>query len=205
MGVLIHTAVERMKSGTKFITGHVPFHRSYTKYDYDFMTVLRDPYERMKSSLIYRKLGGRNFDPDGTSHNFNPDPDEFFRYLNSPRFEIEAHHYTIFFGDGAYDFKTPEWEELLTKAMENMQKFKIIGLLEQPAYFLKAFKAEYGISLNIPQKNVSRQKNQQLYNECEALFKAPGTKDLLMHNLRHDTSIYHEIKKAQGHSLHPHP
>ena len=131
-----------------YIGGHFSFSNAAYQYfsnQYSFVTVLRHPVDRWISLYFWRrynKQGRRNIDTDITTH------------LQSELAYQQGCGYIKFLGgvnkDG--DYASPQ---AISRAKENLHKFRVVGCLEYQENFLKQFEEQFGRKLKIKQLNKS--------------------------------------------------
>lgn len=134
---------------TRFVSGHICFSKLYYeefKYKYVFITVLRDPVKRWISAFFYNKYR------DEGDWKIK---DEIYEYLKTKRARANGYEFVKkFFGEigSNKDYTT---EEAIETAKGNLEKFEIVGRLEDIAGFKRKFKDRFGVELRIGKKNTS--------------------------------------------------
>ena len=129
----------------KYIAGHFTFSEIAYQHFYDkysFITVLRDPVERFISSYFYKRYKTGKIDKD------------FKEYLKSENCLRGGFHYVKSLSnlDSTEDYNSAK---AIAKAKENLDKFKIVGLLEYKEEFLNQFEDQFGRRLKIKVLNKS--------------------------------------------------
>ena len=151
----INLALHCMAQGYQLVSGHIPYCKSaFEKYrnQYNFVTVMRDPVERVISTYKYSKARGEVF---GTSENdFLSPADELQLFLNSTRGEFEVNNYVAFFG-GLHT--TQSYHDNVKQAKQNVKDFDLIGFTENLAEFANQFHKSFGLELDIPYLRTSKQ------------------------------------------------
>lgn len=132
---------------TKYIDGHFCFSDlAYQEFKdkYAFITVLRNPIERWISAFLYNRFR------QDCSWKIN---DDLLGYLESPRSRANGYEYVKkLHGNPGHcvDFTSAE---AIDKAKTNLDKFAIVGFLENLADFKESFKTRFGVNLKIGRKN----------------------------------------------------
>ena len=139
--LLYHMSQEHIK----YIAGHFRFSEvAYQTFSdkYAFITVLRDPVERFISSYFYRRYKSGKLDK------------EFIEHLRSENCRREGLLYVkcLCGLDHIEDYTS---EMAISKAKENLHKFRIVGFLEYQEEFLNQFEEQFGRRLKIPVLNKS--------------------------------------------------
>jgi hypothetical protein len=138
------------KPGVKYISGHIPFseiaHRRFGNR-FAFVTILRDPVERWISEYSFNRFKNSTHQ----KHTANMDIDA---YLESARGKAQGGQYVLFLGGringGDYSSKGA-----LKRAVENLQKFAVIGCVEDLEGFAWRFYERFGVKLEIGTRNVN--------------------------------------------------
>jgi len=151
----INLALFCMAQGYQLVSGHVPYCKSaFENYQdqYSFVTVMRDPVERVISTYKYSKARGQVF---GTSEDGVLSPeDELQFFLNSTRGDFEVHNYIAFFG-GLHT--TQSYQDNVEQAKRNVKDFHLIGFTENLKEFASQFQKQFGLKLDIPSLRVTKQ------------------------------------------------
>lgn len=132
----------------RYITGHFTFSATAFREfrtDWDFITVLRHPVSRWFSHYFFNRYK--------TSDHFATDLD-LQTYMRSER-GISQGHFLVYYltGQGAGLQSVPK--SAVAEAIENLDKFAIVGCLEHLDVFKRQFQERYGVKLNIPGKNIN--------------------------------------------------
>jgi len=132
---------------TRLVSGHICFSRLYYeefKSKYTFITVLRDPVKRWISAFFYNKYR------DEGDWKIKGDISE---YLKTKRARANGYEYVKkFLGEVGPDIDYTT-EDAIENAKGNLEKFEIVGRLEDIEGFKKKFKNRFGVELRIGKKN----------------------------------------------------
>ena len=133
----------------KYISGHFTFSERIFKYfknHFSFITIVRNPVDKWLSNYFYRKY--RKSDHWMIE-------DSICDYLKTERGEYHGYDYAKYFGgtrrDGNYKSR-----EAIQNAKDNIEKFDVIGCLEDINDFINKFEEKYNTRLVIEKKNVSK-------------------------------------------------
>jgi len=133
---------------TRFIHGHVGFsERAHEEFRdrYAFITILRDPVKRWISAFLYNKYR------DECAWKIS---DELEEYLESKRGRSNGHEYVKkLLGEVGPDIDYAS-EEAIQKARNNLEKFDIVGFLEDLGDFRRKFRNRFRVDLRI--ENINR-------------------------------------------------
>ena len=131
-----------------YISGHITFNRRIYEEAhkiYDYITLLRAPVEKWLSYFYYFKYRDSDTLQIDTSLN---------SFMNTEIGRMPGYDYVKYLGglrpDGEYTSK-----EAIDSAKSNIDKFKIVGILEDTAHFCEAFKNVYGRRLSIGYRNIN--------------------------------------------------
>lgn len=158
-------------NGVNFVQGHVPFLDAYPEEIYEravFITCLRDPIKRVISHYY--------FDPRLNKMSF----DEF---LSNHRGSIETSVYCRFFGGLPFSAGKAV-EKHARNAIEALNRFDVVGILESPREFEAALKKKTGVTINLPRRNVGER------NSSGDARITEGQKDKLREMCRYDYLVY---------------
>lgn len=150
------------------IIGHIPFSEiAFNNFgqEYAFVTLLRDPVERWISEFYYNK--GSAYDA--------PDMD-ISQYVESQHAQPKGTQYVLFLG-GRPNGNDHVSQKALQRALDNIQRFAVTGILEDLDGFTQRFEQRFGINLDIGKKNITPKSSnrqeitseirQQIENICE--------------------------------------
>jgi hypothetical protein len=135
----------------RYIHGHFAFSElAYQLFGdrFQYVTMLRDPVERIISHFLYNKFKQQAFGIGTIDEDIN-------NYMNSDRFRNQGHEYVKkFFGtfDRSVDYTS---SEAIDRAKANLRKFAVVGCLENLESFASRFEKCFGVKLQLPVKNVS--------------------------------------------------
>jgi len=135
------------QNASPFIHGHFSFSNlAYENYghEYAFVTVLRDPVERWISSYFYNKYRHKN--------DLNIQ-EELSIYLESPRARSNGYEYVKKLTgriDRGRDYTNAD---AIAEAKKNLDKFAVVGRLEDLDEFKVKFHARFGVKLQIGLQN----------------------------------------------------
>lgn len=128
----------------KYFSGHIPFSEQVYqnfKDTYDYITVLRDPVQRFLSLYFYLRYRSGNHN----RYSVNASLEEF---LSSDYGQIQGVEYVKYYGGicASNDYRK---SENIERALENLSKFRVVGLLENITAFEAKVQSVYGIGLKI--------------------------------------------------------
>lgn len=156
--LLYYMSMEQMK----YISGH--FHYSEKAMqrfgrEWNFITVLRHPVSRWFSSYFFDKYR------EGSSHGrIDADLESF---LESERGIRQGNAYVLSFTEG---LSTAEsfLDDAVNQAIENLNKFALVGILEELDKFSVDFEENFGVKLFIKQLNknpLEKSKQEQMISK----------------------------------------
>lgn len=129
------------ETGAHYVQGHFPIDRTFLDTyagRYHLITLLREPVDRVISHYFFDKRLRRM---------------SFEEFLASPRGFVETRVLALFFGE--LDWDDPQDPEAATeRAIANLERFAVVGILEDQAAFHRALAARTGIRIAIPRRNV---------------------------------------------------
>lgn len=162
----INLALTCMAKGYPLVSGHIPYCKSaFAPYRdrYRFVTVLRDPVERVISSFMYGKGRGLNYAPNGKSVS----PSEELEYfLSSERGKFETHQYQAFFG-GFHT--TQSFEGNFEQAKQNLNDFHLIGFTDSLPYFAEQFYSLFALKLNFAALRTTKELLDTKFSDIEKI------------------------------------
>lgn len=138
-----------MSDGRPFISGHCTFsalaHRAFGEV-YKFVTVLRDPVARFLSSYFY------NLKQADTSP-WRVDED-LSSFVGSDRGEQAGHQFVKYIG-GLREDRAYSSREAVEEAKRSLEKFAVIGVLEEPEPLVEQVQRELGFGIRLGRANRS--------------------------------------------------
>jgi hypothetical protein len=133
------------RKNVKFVTGHFVFSETvYREFagEYDFITVLRHPVSRWFSQYFFnRHKNGDHFKTDMDIHS----------YLQSREGISSARTLIATLAPYAYDESDPT--ECMRTATANLEKFAIVGCVENLKDFKEQLRTRYNVDLRVPSLN----------------------------------------------------
>ena len=130
----------------KCIVGHVPFseiaYRNFAS-QYALVTILREPVERWISEYFYNR-----------SHSRASASMAIEEYLESPLGKAQGTQYVLYLG-GRSNGNDHGSRHAVQRALQNLERFAVIGFLEELDLFANRFKHRFGVGLEIGRKNVT--------------------------------------------------
>lgn len=161
----------------KFISGHFPFDNLIYNFfadEFDFFTTLRDPVQKWLSNFFFRNerqpiIMGKKFN----HWKINVSLED---YLKSDRGHYHGYDYSKYYGGlrQNYDYNS---KEAINNAKKNLNKFKIIGFLEDLNSLKISFYKTYNFNISIPHKNKSKSRinsniiSDDIINEIKSVCK----------------------------------
>jgi len=163
---------------TTYITGHYFF--SQTAYEHfgdtwDFITILRDPVARWFSQYYFNRNKSNQFLKTDLS---------LEAYLASLHGQNSAGTYSTMLEGDENNWEVDP-EQTVQNAIENLNRFHLVGCLEHMDRFVTRFKERYGISLNIRNMRKNPTPNYTQRNEI-----TPAVREKVEHLCRYDLMIY---------------
>jgi hypothetical protein len=162
-----------LASGYRFISGHVLFsehaYRHFRQDGYNFMTIVRDPVQRFISQYKFSLREKHNLD----------------EYLELPDARQQGSVLVRYFSGLP---RSTEWTEnsLLVTALENIDKFDLIAILEHLEQFREEFNKRFRIKLTIPHANKGQTPPIKITSEQQAK---------IVKLCEPDTMLYQDILK----------
>jgi hypothetical protein len=146
-----------LADGKDLISGHLPISHSILDEfgrSHCFAVVLRDPVERWLSHYIFNKL--QNTDPQvpPCANSGVDEAEELKATLASWRGWHLAHIYTIMLSGSCPDVSAVD--AAVIQAMANLERIRLVGVIERLPEFGRAFAARYHRKLVIPRMNAAR-------------------------------------------------
>ncbi len=141
--------------GSHYIQGHAPVdHDFISKYadEFQFVTLLRDPIDRFISHY--------HFDARCRKYPFS-------EFLETDRGWIESHVLCYFFGEQPWGAKDGI-EAAPQRAIENLKKFSVVGILEDQEAFSRACQERLGVKLALPKRNIGGARKEKEYDILDA-------------------------------------
>lgn len=172
----------------EYLSGHIPFsERVYQNFKdtYDYITILRDPVQRFLSLYFY--LGYRSGDQN--RYSVNASLEEF---LSSDYGKIQGVEYVKYYGGirASNDYRA---DNNIEKALENLAKFQVVGLLENMDAFAAEVQSTYGIGLKIGQM-----KKSPIASEKRGEALSPNLLSEIRNICSPDLELYHRYQEAQS-------
>ena len=140
------------KNDVSFVTGHFQVSSDVLEAfeeDWAFVVVLRDPVQRWLSHYFYNRY-------KDTGHQEIDLPID--AYLDTPRGRALGQDYvTLLIGQGDYgpDVPAPPSAEAIQRAKDVLDRFDVVGHLENMSGFQAAFEETFGTALRIAHRNVN--------------------------------------------------
>jgi len=179
---LLHYFMEQ--DGLRFISGHFVFdselHSRYSS-QWRHITLLRDPVQKYLSQYFYnfQKQNREHFGiEESLEHFVNSEEGVRLGQDMVQKITGEARITT----DGSAGRKAQ-----IEQAIQNIEKFHLVGILEDLDRFEKDFKEIFGASLHVKKMNRNRRKNKQQIS--------PAIKNKIEILCRPDITLYEHVKK----------
>ncbi len=137
-----------------FATGHVPCRPGLVdafQHRWAFVTVLRDPVERWISEFVYNS----EKDSDWATNDLSLEA-----YLDSPAARVTGTSFLRYFSRAPQDLEG-DLGPYVTEAVQNLERFAVVGSVEDMASFVDAFQARFGVRLRVPRRNRSPDRDQK--------------------------------------------
>lgn len=169
-----------------FISGHFPFNATVFEHfggPFFFMTILRDPMQRWISSYFFNR-----FKP-GDHRKID---DEIDQFLQTDFGRSQGHEMIKFIGgaDKSGDYTSTE---ALERAKANLNRFDLIGFVEDMQRFKQDFKSATGVSIDIGKKNPS-----PVGNSLKRKMLNSQTLEKIKELCVPDYALYQYAKKKSG-------
>jgi len=147
--------------GQVFVTGHCrarPEVTSNFANKWNFITVLRKPEKRFVSEYIYNRY---------KSSSWLKNDSDILEYLDTEKAKSSCTTYARFFSK----FSAPEEilahkDEAIDSAIENIENFASVGVLEHLDSWKKQFNNKFGVNIKVSSKNTTpnNEQAQEIYN-----------------------------------------
>jgi hypothetical protein len=134
-----------MAKGTKYISGHIPFKQEIWEEfhkDYIYLTVLRNPVKRFISKYFYNAF--KESEHLKTKQNL--------QYIIDSDYGQDWGSEYVRFISGWTDVDDCTSADVIQKAKDNLDKFNVIGFLEDLDVFVEDFYEVSGLRIQIPHK-----------------------------------------------------
>lgn len=136
------------QQATRLVMGHVPCTPALVNRfsrEWRFVTLLRNPVERFISEYVYNSLKESNWARTDMK------PEE---YLRSEKALASATSFLRYFSEFTLASSDAE-RDFVDDAVVNLQRFAVVGVLEELPAFARDFRGCFGITLKIPKRNMS--------------------------------------------------
>ncbi|HSH09570.1 MAG TPA: hypothetical protein VK995_04235 [Oceanipulchritudo sp.] len=182
------------EQGWPMISGHFPFSplcHSQFHENTDFVTILREPVERLKSHVAYLIFAQpRTCVEDYYSGKVDP-AEEVYRILEKEQIGIwMARNQTIYLGGLGADGKA-DLENRVANSIAALDKLRLVGFDHDLAPFAARFEACYGVPLSIGRENTIREvhKDADMLKRVYEVFDGP-IRPRLMEMCADDLTLY---------------
>ncbi|WP_428410147.1 sulfotransferase family 2 domain-containing protein [Hyphococcus sp.] len=141
--------------GSHYIQGHAPIDQKFiSRYgeEFHFITLLRDPIDRFISHY--------HFDPRCRKIPFSA-------FLESRRGWVESHVLCYFFGEQPWAARD-NIEDAAERAIENLEKFSVVGILEDQKAFSRECRDKLNVRIALPKRNIGSERKQKEYDFSDA-------------------------------------
>lgn len=142
-----HLFIYYMNQGIRYISGHVCFSDlayHHFKNNYQFITVLRNPVKRWISHFFFNTAK-----PSGDPHKINND---IATFLKTEQAKDYGHQYVKYIG-GVDPTGEYTKQQAIDRAKDNLNKFSLVGCLEDLPKFKRQFAKRFKVKLQIAKKN----------------------------------------------------
>lgn len=165
-----------------FIQGHAWYDEVFDRYrpDYHFITIVRDP---LKRAISHYNAYRQNYARDGRSGL----PLTFEEYTNDTQHWVNLKVLTHYFSSTG-QIQEEGTEELAQRAIQNLKKFSVVGILEHPESITQQFRQACGLKIDLPHRNTTAKTPATSFEPPEEV------KEQLRKKLRHEYTIYNYFK-----------
>jgi hypothetical protein len=191
-----------LEQGYPMISGHLPFSplsHSQFRESTDFITLLRDPVERLNSHVAYLIFAQPRTSVEDY-HTGKVDPgDEVVRILQREQIGIwMARSQTLYLGGLGLDGKA-ELKNRLPNALASLEKLSLVGFDHDLPAFAAGFERQYGVSLSIGRENTIRdvQKDTALLDRVYGVLKG-SMKETVLEMSADDLALYEAARSRWG-------
>jgi hypothetical protein len=133
---------------SRYVHGHFPFHPLvFDRFgsQWNFITLIRHPVRRWFSHFFYKQSPGQSY--------YRIDED-IATFVNSPRAASWGRFYVHYFA-GLEDGESGSVEASVSAALENLESYSLVGVLERIDDFDSRFQRKFGVRLRIGRENTS--------------------------------------------------
>lgn len=174
------------KQEVKYISGHIPFSEiAYRKFanQFAYVTVLRDPVERWISEYSFHKFKKSAHQKDTASMDIDA-------YLESARGKAQGGQYVLFLG-GRINGGDYGSRGALRRAVENLQKFAVVGCVEDLGGFAERFYERFGAKLDVGRRNINPKPA-----DWETRIITADVRRRIENICERDCEIYHHLQQS---------
>ena len=163
-----------MNSKAKFISGHFPFGEDIYNQFYPmwrFITILREPVNKWISNYYYNK--------------YNNDPKHVWKIGANIEEFIDSDRASAYGSDyvdqivGMEHVSKKESIKKISKAISLLEKFDVVGILEDMEKFKKDFLSMFGVKLQLFHENSSPLKNRQSSSTSGLIMRQEISEEML--------------------------
>lgn len=175
------------QSGLKYICGHFVFNEDiYIRYSsrWRYITLLREPVQKYLSQYFF------NLQKDNKQHfGIDESLEQFIESEEGVRLGQDMVQ-KISGSSQVTTANSPERKEHLHQAIQNIEKFNLVGVLEDLKRFETDFNKKFGVPLHIKRKNRNIKKDTQLIS--------PAIKKKITSLCAPDIALYNHVLKMLG-------